>query len=90
MTSSERLTIILSAIGIIGIPTLLFVVRATVKWTRVEDRLTQIARDVEDLVKDKDRAHRVLLDEIRADRKASNERLTWLERNVWKPGRRQD
>jgi hypothetical protein len=83
MTSSDRLTIILTAIGMLGIPTLAFVIRATVKWTRVEERLGRIVDDVSSLVKDSDNVHRELSNQMREDRKVTNERLTWLERHLW-------
>jgi len=48
MTRAELLTIILSAIGILGIPTLVFIVRISRKWTQVEDKLdTIITKEVE-------------------------------------------
>lgn len=83
MSPDARLGLILTVISVIGVPTLAFVVRATIKWTRVEDRLGHLVDDVGDLVRDKDRAHAEILNQMREDRKATNDRLTWLERNLW-------
>lgn len=83
MSPDARLGLILTAISVIGGPTLVFVVRATVKWTRVEDRLGDLIGDVDKLVRDKDRVHREIVDQMREDRRATNERLTWLERHLW-------
>jgi hypothetical protein len=84
MSSGERFTLILSTIGVIGIPTLAFVVRATIKWTRVEDKLEIIANKLLDIVKDKDETHREMLQQMREDRNATNLRLRWLEENIWR------
>lgn len=80
MTSDQRLTLILATMGIIFIPLLGLLVRITIKWTRVEDALKQ-------LVADKDRVHREIIDQMREDRDATNKRLTWLEQNLWQRGR---
>ena len=87
MTADQRLAITLSAIGIIGIPTLTFIVRATIKWTRVEDRLQVISDKLIDIVKDKDETHAAMIQQMREDRNATNTRLRWLEENVWRLNR---
>ena len=58
-------------------------VRVIVKWTRIEDKLTTVSEDLQDLVKDKDKVHKEMLDQMREDRNATNKRLTYLERSVW-------
>lgn len=63
-------------------------IRITRKWTRVEDRLETLTEDVRELVEQKEDAHKKLYEEMREDRKATNERLTYLERNVWPTKRR--
>jgi hypothetical protein len=83
MTNAVRFTILLSFVGVIGIPTLTFVVRATIKWTRVEDRLEVISNKLIDIVKDKDETHQEMLRQMREDREATNRRLRWLEENIW-------
>jgi hypothetical protein len=55
-----------------------------------EVRLQAIAKSLEDLVHDKDRVHAEIIQQMREDRQATNERLTYLERYVWPVrGRRQ-
>lgn len=91
MTSDQRFTIIISGIGLIFTvmsAILALIVRAVIKWTKVEDRLVHLAADVAQLVEDKDKTHKEILDVIREDRKATNERLTYLERTVWPISRR--
>lgn len=70
MTADSGL--ILAVISVIGLPMLAFVVRATIKWTRVEDQLANLINDIDKLVRD-----------MREDRRATNERLTWLERYLY-------
>lgn len=84
MTPDQRLTLILSAIGILVLPTLVFIVRATVKWTRVESKLEDVADDLKKIVEDKDRVHRDILQQMADDRNATNLRLRWLEEHLWK------
>lgn len=83
MTPDQRFTLTLFIISVICLPTLAFVIRATVKWTRVEDKLDGIADDMARLVKDKDQVHQEIAAQMHEDRQATNERLTWLERNAW-------
>jgi hypothetical protein len=51
------------------------VARAIVKFTRAEDRLTEVAGDVRELVTDNRREHGEM-----------NKRLTWLERRQFGRG----
>lgn len=85
MTNAERFTIILSVISVIGIPTLVFIVRASIKWTRVEDRLSTISDKLIAIVKDKDDVHKEMLAQMREDRDVTNRRLRWLEEHLWNP-----
>lgn len=50
------------------------------------ERLNQIGRDIQKLVADKDKTHAEILEQIKFDRNATNERLTYLERRVWGKG----
>lgn len=70
---------------IIALLTLLFavlsaalglLVRAAVRWTKVEDRLADMTQDLTRHIEQSDQVHR-------EDRAATNARLTYLERNVW-------
>lgn len=72
MSAADRFAITLSAIGVIGLPTLAFLARMTVMWTRTQDKLTEVAKDIEEVVSD-----------VAADQRAMSERVTWLERHVW-------
>jgi outer membrane murein-binding lipoprotein Lpp len=67
-----------------------FLVRMTVKWTRVEDQMKEMVGKVADLVEDKDKIHHAIYDAIKEDRRANNERLTYLERSVWPVSERRD
>lgn len=60
-----------------------FIVRATMRWTRVELQLVQLGENIKKLVEDKDKTHREITNQMHEDRQANNERLTWLERNLY-------
>jgi hypothetical protein len=66
----------LAALFVVLTGTLGFIVKLTRKWTLVEERLAE-------LVKNKDDTHAAMLNQMRDDSRATNERLTWLERNAW-------
>jgi hypothetical protein len=83
VTADQRFTLILTLITVFFLPTLAFVIRATVKWTRVETRLDEIARDLTQLVADKDKTHSEMIQQMREDRNATNLRLRWLEEQKW-------
>ena len=74
---------VLGAVVTLGIPTLAFTLRATISLTRSQDRIAAIARELEQRDKLNDETHREIVEQMREDRKATNERLTWLERNLW-------
>lgn len=84
MTHYEWITLILTILSVLLIPCLILLVRATVKWTRVEDRLNMVADDLKELVHDKDKVHQEIIAQMREDRNATNRRLRWLEENLWK------
>ena len=73
MTEFEWVNVILTVVGMILLPFLALTFRGMIKWTRVEIKLDHAVGSLE-----------AIAAEMRADRKATNERLTWLERNVWK------
>ena len=78
------LTIVLTCIGVLLLPLIGQAFRGVVKCTRMEYKLDNVVGSLQDIVKDKDKVHQELSNQMREDRKATNERLTWLERNVWK------
>lgn len=81
------LTLIMTFIGVLLIPLLAVLWRGAVKWTRVETKLDNVIEDLKMIVEDKDKVHREMTDQMREDRKATNDRLTWLERNLWERGK---
>ena len=80
------LSLILTFISVLLIPLAVVVVRGALKWSRMESSLDNAVKSLQQIVTDKDKVHKELSDQMREDRKATNERLTWLERNVWKGG----
>ena len=78
------LSIILSLLAVIVIPTLALIMRAAVRWKGIEDKIDNVVGDLNELVRDKDKVHQELAMQMREDRKATNQRLRWLEENVWK------
>lgn len=51
-------------------------------------QLSTIARDLDRIVADKDRTHAELVAQMREDRRATDNRLRWLETHLWGPARR--
>jgi hypothetical protein len=88
MSRGELLAIIISVLSVLILPALALLVRITIKWQRVEDRLTEITGDLTQIVKDKSDAHKALFDLIRSQTKATDERIRWLEQNFWNRPRR--
>jgi hypothetical protein len=84
MTPDQAFTIILSVLGIIFIPLMALLMRGAMKWTRVESQLTELIKDVEKLITDKDRTHADILKQMTDDRRATDKRLRWLEEYLWK------
>lgn len=84
MTTFEWAVITLGITTGLLIPTLIFLIRGAIKWTRVEDRLTEIAKDLNEIVADKDKVHTEMLTQMREDRAATDRRLRWLEETRWK------
>lgn len=87
MNMTTVLEISLSIIGILLIPLLALIWRGAVKWTRVETKLDWVIEDLKKIVEDKDKVHQEITDQMREDRKATNERVTWLEHNLWERGK---
>lgn len=80
MTPFEALSTGLGVLSVILIPLLIALIRGAVKWTRVESKLEVIANRLGELVADQDRMHTALVEQMRDDRRATDERLRWLER----------
>ena len=75
MNATERFALTLSAISVIGLPTLGLLFRMAMQWTRAQDRLTEIATDLKELEADSQR-----------DRKAMDRRVRYLEESLWRRG----
>ncbi len=84
MTSDQTFQIILTLIGVLFIPIIVMLYRGIVKWTRTEDKLDELVRDVQQLVKDKDATHSAMIQTMSDDRRATDRRLRWLEEHLWK------
>lgn len=82
------LSVAVSVMGVIVIPLLVFAFRAAIRWKGIEDDLKDIAKDLKEIVDDKNRVHAELSAQMRDDRNATNQRLRWLEENLWKHGNR--
>lgn len=78
------------------VPTLWFMVRGAIKWTKVEDKLGTLIDQMKIMVMDKEKTHREMLETMRLDREATDRRLRYIEefwmsqgRISWQ-GRRED
>lgn len=56
-------------------------------WASIDRKLTVIEGSVTNHITASDQTHRAISEAMTADRQANNERLTWLERNVYNSGR---
>jgi hypothetical protein len=83
MDLAQILGIILSALAVIFTPVMVMLYRGIVKWTRTEDKLDHLIEDVDTLIKDKERTHQAMLQQMTDDRRATDRRLRWLEENIW-------
>lgn len=68
MTHFEITTIALSVIAVILIPVLTLMVRGAIKWTRTEDKLSELVTDMRELVI-----------QGKADKEATDKRLRYIE-----------
>jgi hypothetical protein len=84
MTAGDRFQILLGVMGIVLIPILIMFYRGIVKWTRTEDKLNELLKDVNTLITDKDKVHAAMFEQMTKDRAATDKRLRWLEEHYWK------
>lgn len=75
-----------SAAGLLAL-VLGLVMRITRKWTRIEDQLGELTKDIRHIVEEKSEAHEQLFQAIRTLDATLNERVTYLERNLWRKRR---
>lgn len=84
MMLSDNAAMALSAIGTFMLALLIAVfgltVRATRRWTRVEANIEAMQQAFSDHVATDRMAHEAMWQEMKEDRRATNERLTFLER----------
>lgn len=78
-TSADWVIAVLSVFSVLLIPTLIFIVRGAIKWTRVEDRLGTLVEQVQHLISDQDQVHAQLLEQMRVDRENADRRLRFVE-----------
>jgi uncharacterized membrane protein YbaN (DUF454 family) len=76
------LELILGIIALLLLPAIGLLIRGAIKWTRTEAKLDTLITRVGELVRDKDKVHTEIFSQMREDRLATNQRLTYLER-VW-------
>lgn len=81
MTPFEWTATSLSVLSVLGIPALALVIRLTIRFTVLADRLTAVAEGEE-------KAHTEMYRTMREDRAVTDKRLRWLEENLWRGGRR--
>lgn len=92
--NTTQWSILLGVVGVILVPSVGFMIRGAIKWTRVEDKLEQLIARVDTIVADKDKIHselvatmrddrRMVADQMRMDRDATDKRLRWLEEHLW-------
>jgi formiminotetrahydrofolate cyclodeaminase len=87
MTVDQRFTVTIALIGLLGAllsVTLRSLINIVRKWTTTEDKLDQVIKAVEELAEEKEKIHEELYAQMRRDADATNQRLTWLEHNLWK------
>lgn len=83
-TAQVWLTISLSILSIILIPLLALLIKVVQKATRLDVNQEQISDSLVSLVRDKDKVHAAMLDQMKEDRRTTDRRLRWLEEYVWK------
>jgi len=85
-TVENLILIILSIMGVILIPTFAMMFRIAIRWTRTEDRLSNLVDDVRELVQSQDKIHAEMLSQMRVDREATDRRLRFLEEWIMRGG----
>lgn len=73
------LTAVLTLLFLVVTALLSVLIRVVVKATRTEDKISELADDVKQLITDKDKVHAEMLGQMRFDRDATDKRLRYLE-----------
>lgn len=77
--ASNWILVALTFLSVILIPVLILLFRGAIKWTHVEDKLGTLVDDMRELIVDKEKTHRELLEQMRMDRDATDRRLRFME-----------
>lgn len=80
----DLIGVVATIIGLVILPVLFVLMRAMIKWSRVETKLDHVVGRLDEIVRDKDKVHTEIVEQMKEDRSATNARLTWLERNLWR------
>lgn len=83
MTPFEGFEAVLGFLSVVLLPILVMLVRFTVKFTRAEAKLNNVADKMVEHITGEATLHAEIAVQMREDRKATDERLRWLERNLW-------
>lgn len=86
MKPYEIVSMILSIVGLLLLPLVVFLIRGAIKWTRVEGKIDHAIEELRAIVADKDKVHNEIYAQMREDRAATDRRLRWLEEFLWKRG----
>lgn len=62
----------------------IYIVKGAYRWAKAEERLAELVLTMQEIVKDKEEAHRLIYEMQKDDREATNKRLRWLEEHLWK------
>lgn len=87
MTQFEWTVTILTVFSVLLLPVLALMFRGAVKWTRTEDKLSELVGDMREMITDKDRVHAEMLSMMKSDRDAADRRLRFLEEFWMEKGR---
>lgn len=85
--NAEWVIVALTVFSVLLIPTLVLMVRGAVKWTRTEDQLAELVKDVRELVGNEEKVHAEMLAQMRSDRDVTDKRLRFIEEFFMKRGR---
>jgi signal transduction histidine kinase len=84
MSKFEYISLIITITVVLLLPALALILRLTVRWTKAEVKLSEIAKDMHEMVEDKEKVHRELYNMIKDNRDHIDGRMRWVEENIWK------
>lgn len=71
--------VLLTFMSVIIIPGQVIIVRGAVKWTKTEDKLAGLMVSMEKLVEEKEKVHAAIIEQMTADREATDRRFRFIE-----------